>query len=137
MSEFAMNEEEPRLKRWPTPPGLWLRLKPEARRMRHQPTAAESILWASLRNRKLDGFRFRRQHAIGRFIVDFYCSDLKLVLEVDGQIHKGRRDEDEARDKFLAERGLTVLLFSNDRVEGALDGVLAEISEASIVGADD
>ena len=132
-----MNEEEPRLKRWPTPPGLWLRLKPEARRMRHQPTAAESILWASLRNRKLDGFRFRRQHAIGRFIVDFSCSDLKLVLEVDGQIHKGRRDEDEARDKFLAERGLTVLRFSNDRVEGALDGVLAEISEASIVGADD
>ena len=132
-----MNEEEPRLKRWPTPPGLWLRLKPEARRMRHQPTAAESILCASLRNRKLDGFRFRRQHAIGRFIVDFYCSDLKLVLEVDGQIHKGRRDEDEARDKFLAERGLTVLRFSNDRVEGALDGVLAEIREASIVGADD
>ena len=124
-----MNEEEPRLKGWPTPPGLWLRLKPEARRIRHQPTAAESILWASLRNRKLGGFRFRRQHAIGRFIVDFYCSDLKLVVEVDGQIHKGRRDEDEARDNFLRERGLSVLRFSNDRVEGALDEALAEIAE--------
>ena len=130
-----MKEEEPRLKGWSTPSGLWLRLKHEARRMRQQPTLAESILRASLRNRKLDGFRFRRQHAIGRFIVDFYCSDLKLVVEVDGQIHKRRRNEDEPRDKFLAERGMTVLRFSNDRVKGVLDGVLAEIREALINGA--
>ena len=132
-----MNEEEPRLKGWSTPPGLWLRLKPEARRMRQRPTVAESILWESLRNRKPDGFRFRRQHAVGRFIVDFYCSEIKLVVEVDGQIHKGRRDEDEARDKFLAERGLTVLRFSNDVVESALDEVWSEIKEALMVGADD
>jgi len=124
-----MNEEEPRLKGWSTPSALWL--KPEARRMRQRPALAESILWASLRNCKLDGFRFRRQNAVGCFIVDFYCSDLKLVVEVDGQIHEGRCDEDGARDKFLVKRGLMVQRFPNDRVEGALDEVLAEIREAS------
>jgi len=126
-----MNEGESRLKGRSTPSALWLRLKPEARRMHQRPTLAESILWVSLRNCKLDGFRFRRQHAVGCFIVDSYCSDLKLVVEVDGQIHEGRCDEDGARDKFLVKRGLMVQRFPNDRVEGALDEVLAEIREAS------
>ena len=130
-----MNEEEPCLNGWSTPSALWLRLKPEARRMRQRPTLAKSILWASLRNCKLDSFRFRRQHAVGRFIVDFYCSDLKLVIEVDGQIHERRCDEDGACDKFLAKRGLMVQRFPSDRVEGELDEVLAKIREALINGA--
>lgn len=130
MGHVVVNDQEPKMGGWPTPAVLWDRLKPEARRMRNHPTAAEANLWEALRSRKLDGLRFRRQHAVGRFIVDFYCAESRLVVEVDGPIHRGIRDEDLARDAWLASQGLRVLRVANDRVEKDLDGVLEEIREA-------
>lgn len=67
---------------------------------------------------------------MGRFIVDFYCADAKLVVEVDGQIHEKRREEDDARDVFLQSRGLRVMRFANQQVEIELDSVLGEVAEA-------
>jgi hypothetical protein len=72
---------------WRTTPHLWEKLKPVARQMRQEPTQAEDLLWQSLRNHQLLGFKFRRQHSIERFIVDFYCAEAKLVIEIDGPIH--------------------------------------------------
>jgi len=73
--------------------------------MRQAPTAAEELLWRSLRNRKLAGIRFRRQHPLGQFIVDFYCVEANLAVEVDGPIHTGHEAQDQARDDDLATTG--------------------------------
>ena len=77
--------------------------------MRGQPTDAEAALWEALRNRKLRGYRFRRQHSFGRFIVDFYCANAKLVVEADGGGHETTTDKDEARDAYLEKLGLKVM----------------------------
>ncbi len=67
-----------------TAPELWEKLKPLARQMRHVPTPAEDRLWQHIRNRQLKGMKFRRQWAIERFIVDFFCYEANLIIEVDG-----------------------------------------------------
>jgi very-short-patch-repair endonuclease len=72
---------------WHTSPELWEKLKPLARQMRCKPTPAEKQLWQKLKNKQLLGLKFRRQHSIDRFIVDFYCNEVRLVVEVDGSIH--------------------------------------------------
>lgn len=95
--------------------GVWNRVVSESRQMRVQATAAEDALWQRLRNRAL-GVRFRRQHTIDRFIVDFCCLEAKLVIEVDGPIHDGRQEEDSIREAHLQQLGFTVLRFSNDQV---------------------
>jgi very-short-patch-repair endonuclease len=94
--------------------------------MRVTPTPAERMLWERVRNRAL-GVRFRRQHAIGRFIVDFCCLEARLVVEVDGSIHAGRAEPDAERDAHLAERGLQVLRFSNAAVLSDIDAVVESI----------
>ena len=109
-------------------PKMWEMLKPLARQMRRQPTGAENALWQALRNRKLQGHRFRRQHAIERFIVDFYCREADLVLEVDGPIHDYQPQEDALRQEYLQSLGLRVLRFGNEEVLGDLEGVLARIA---------
>ncbi|MQY72086.1 MAG: DUF559 domain-containing protein, partial [Dehalococcoidia bacterium] len=73
---------------WYTSPCLWEKLKPLAREMRRAPTLAEEVLWQHLRNSQMGGFKFRRQHPIDRFIVDFYCFKIRLVIEVDGPVHQ-------------------------------------------------
>ena len=78
----------------------WRSLKPEARRVRLQHTAAEDVLWQRLRGGAL-GIRFRRQHAIDRFIVDFLCIAAKLIIEVDGPVHDTQRAADAARQARL------------------------------------
>ena len=98
--------------------------------MRSKPTAAESCLWGSLRNRKPSGYRFRRQRTVGRFIVDFYFAEAKLVVEVDGPVHKRRGERDCARYALLRSRGLRVLRFANERVMYGLDGVLRVVAGA-------
>ena len=115
-------------KHW-TEPRLWRRLKPSARAMRHAPTSAEEALWKVLRARKLDGLRFRRQHPIGQFIVDFYCAEANLAVEVDGAVHSGQHDQDEARDRDLNARGVTVLRITNDEALNDPDHVLRRIRE--------
>jgi very-short-patch-repair endonuclease len=112
-----------------TTPELWQKLKPLAREMRHSPTLAENKLWERLRNRRLNGLKFRRQHAIDRFIVDFYCAEARLVIEVDGEIHQYTQAEDALRTEFLESLGLRVIRFENGDVLTQIDGVVEAIGE--------
>ena len=111
-----------------TTPELWAKLKPLARQMRHEPTPAEGKLWQALRGRRLGGAKFRRQYAIDRFIVDFYCPAARLVVEVDGPVHDYQPEQDAIRQQFLESLGLRVLRFRNEDVLTALEAVLDEIS---------
>lgn len=102
-----------------------------ARRLRKNLTKAEAILWEKLRNKQLDGLRFRCQHPVGSFILDFYCPSRKLVIEIDGDIHKERTEYDNARTSKLEEYGYRVIRFSNERVMKDLQGVLDEIKRVA------
>lgn len=90
-------------------------LNEHAKRMRDNPTQAEEILWQSLRKHKA-GYHIRRQHIIGKFIVDFVCLEKKLVIEVDGDIHDHQVEEDAQRTAFLEEKGFEVIRFRNEEV---------------------
>ncbi|HEY7978252.1 MAG TPA: DUF559 domain-containing protein [Rhizomicrobium sp.] len=89
-----------------------------AKEMRHDPVIFEKLVWAELRNRKLGGFKFKRQVLIGGYIVDFVCLDRKLIVELDGPLHAERRGYDGARDRFLESQGYKVLRFTNDETGG-------------------
>src|SRR5689334_5456897 len=91
---------------------LWAKIKPLARQMRHEPTPAENVLWQKLRRKGVADAGFRRQHPIDRFIVDFYCHEARLVVEVDGSIHEYTQEEDALRQEFLESLGLRVIRFS-------------------------
>lgn len=119
---------------WQTAPELWAKLKPLAREMRHDPTPAEDKLWQRLRNRQLLHFKFRRQHALERFIVDFYCAEAHLVIEVEGPIHQYTQEEDAVRQEFLESLGLRVLCFTNDEITTSLDAVLKRVTAALVSG---
>jgi very-short-patch-repair endonuclease len=96
--------------------------------MRHTPTEAEDKLWQHLRNRQLTGLKFRRQHSIERFIVDFYCAEAKLIIEIDGPVHEYSEEEDVIRQEFLESRGFRVLRFTNEHVFNSLDDVLKQVA---------
>ena len=100
-----------------------------ARGMRLHPTQAERLLWDQLRRQHLRGLRFRRQHIIGRFIVDFYCAERRLILEVDGPIHAARIERDGARSAALRALGFTVLRFTNADVLLDIRRVIDRITE--------
>lgn len=106
------------------------KIRMRARALRKAPTPAEARLWEALRNRKLGGFKFRRQHPIGRAIADFYCAEVRLVVEVDGGVHNVQREYDEARTEMLQSRGYTVIRFTNREVLENLDAVTAKILKA-------
>jgi very-short-patch-repair endonuclease len=109
----------------PVPPDL-LR---HAREMRGEATDAETLMWYLLRNRRLADAKFRRQHPIGRYIVDFFCKEYRLVVELDGGQHRDQQTYDARRDAFLREQGLSVLRFWNNDVLGETEGVLQQIWE--------
>ena len=98
-----------------------------AKRLRQNLTPAEAKLWEAIRSKRLEGLRFRCQHPVGNFILDFYCPSRKLAIEVDGKIHDSQVEYDAERTSKLAEHGYTVLRFSNERVINHLPEVLAEI----------
>jgi very-short-patch-repair endonuclease len=98
--------------------------------MRREMTTAEGFLWEALRDRRLHGFRFRAQHPVGRFILDFYCAACKLAVELDGAVHDTRREEDAARTQLLEAHGIAVVRFRNVEVLQDLAGVLNRIREA-------
>jgi len=109
-----------------------------ARDLRKNQTPAEVKMWEKLRNRKLRGIKFLRQHPIlvnqydGKnsfYIADFYCSEKKLVVEIDGLIHTLQIDYDKARDIIMNELGLSVLRITNDEVENSVYEVLNKIKE--------
>src|SRR5262245_60800268 len=84
-----------------------------ARALRADMTPAESSLWAALRKYRVDGVRFRRQHPIGRFVLDFYAPSHKLGIEVDGAVHDSQQERDAERTRLLALRGIRVIRFRN------------------------
>jgi len=96
-----------------------------ARSLRRMSTDAERSLWSVLRNRRLAGLKFRRQHPIGPYIADFYCEQKRLVVEVDGGQHTPERDDD--RTVWLARHGIRVIRFWNIDVLRNRDGVVAMI----------
>jgi very-short-patch-repair endonuclease len=98
-----------------------------ARELRHRFVPAEQKLWQCLRNRKLNGYKFRRQFPVDCYVADFYCAECKLVVELDGKSHVGRQECDAIRTEDLNERGLSVIRFRNDDVHKRLDSVLHTI----------
>ena len=100
--------------------------------LRNSLTAAEAVLWQNLKGRQLLGKKFRRQIGIGRYIVDFYCPEAGLVIELDGDRHFSITiDEYEARrTKYLEEEGLRIIRFENKELYDNLEGVLETIKEA-------
>ncbi len=104
----------------------------KARALRRALSFPEILLWRSLRGRRLSGLHFRRQHPVGPYILDFYCSDLKLAVEVDGAAHDhpDRAVRDETRDRWLPERGVAMLRFPacDLSTEEGRESVLATIA---------
>ena len=101
-----------------------------ARELRNNSTDAEDKLWQSIRNKQLDGRKFRRQVAIGAFIVDFYCATEHLVVEVDGPIHESQREADQARQQLIESLGISFVRLTNDEVEHHLHAALQKICAA-------
>ena len=106
-------------------------IKARARELRQEMTGAETCLWKELRNSKLGGNKFRRQHPINIYIADFYCHKKRIVVEVDGGIHKRRenREYDENRTTDLERFGIQVLRFTNEEVLVQTEKVLYKIKE--------
>ena len=100
-----------------------------ARKLRTRMTEAEGKLWAALRARRFDHYKFRRQVPIGRYIVDFVCFERRLVIEVDGSQHEASQ-HDVLRDAWLSKQGFRVMRFWNADVLQAMDGAMLAILEA-------
>jgi very-short-patch-repair endonuclease len=110
-----------------------------ARELRQNATDVERRLWQKLRGAQMDGASFRRQHPAGNYILDFYCSALRLAIELDGGQHATAVGRDRARDEWLSQQGVTVLRFWNSDVTANLSGVLeviaAKVAELKAQGA--
>jgi len=109
----------------PLPPGLINR----CREMRHNMTDVEMLLWRSLRNKQFFGVRFRRQHPVGPYILDFYCHEARLAIELDGGEHAAPEQVlyDKERTRYLAEQEIHVLRFWNNEVIANKEGILERI----------
>ncbi len=113
-------------------PVLYGLLKDFAKQMRNQPTEAEELLWNVLNSKKLEGYKFRKQHIIGNFITNFICIKANLIIEIDGLIHQlpENIESDAQRTEWLEEEGYRVIRFTNEEVLSNLDLVLNKIKEA-------
>jgi very-short-patch-repair endonuclease len=102
-----------------------------AKTLRHTETEAEKLLWQELRNKKLKRLKFRRQHPIDKWIADFYCHEMKLVIELDREVHNDfeTKEKDEGRTYELEQLGITIIRFTNDEVISNIKNVLREINE--------
>jgi very-short-patch-repair endonuclease len=102
-----------------------------AHKLRGSMTPAEKILWQELRNRNITGYKFRRQHPVREFIVDFFCPEKELVIEIDGKIHQlpDVNEKDKNRTAELERLGLTVIRFTNEEIVDDLTGVLKKIEK--------
>ena len=114
-------------------PMMYKLLKEQAERMRKNPTEAERILWNALKT-NATGLHFRRQHIIQDFIVDFFCYDKMLTIELDGGYHETeeQKEKDQYRTSELKCLGYTELRFKNEEVIGNLDGVISEIKHTAM-----
>jgi ATP-dependent DNA helicase RecQ len=99
-----------------------------ARDLRQTNTEPEQLLWLALRNAQIGGLKFRRQHPIGPYVVDFYCHSIGLAVEVDGMSHDDKVVQDSEKTKYLEQQGLRVLRVTNEDVMRDLDAVTREIA---------
>jgi very-short-patch-repair endonuclease len=104
-------------------------LEEKARVLRNNMTLAEILLWSRLRMRQLDGYKFRRQQTIFDYVVDFYCHELKLIIEVDGEVHSlsEQVEKDKNRDKILKLNGYNIFRLSNYEIEADLNASVTKI----------
>lgn len=105
-------------------------LRDYARQNRKVLTNAEFKLWCLIRNKELLGCKFRRQHVMGEYIVDFYCREVGLVIELDGEKHLTNKQYDDIRTAFLESKGYQVLRFWNQEVYENIEGVVESIADA-------
>ncbi len=105
------------------------KLKEYARKLRNNSTFTEILLWDYLKGKRMCGYDFDRQRPIDNYIVDFYCKDLMLAIEIDGESHYGKESRDEARDKRLNQLGVAVLRLDDLDVRYDLEKVLERIEE--------
>jgi very-short-patch-repair endonuclease len=106
-------------------------LKRRARELRRDMTVPEQRLWSMLRNRRLGGLKFRRQHPSKPFITDFCCEEANLIVELDGMTHVGRATSDKNRSAVLSSKGYRVIRFTNDEVLQFPEAVAATIARAA------
>ena len=103
-----------------------------AREMRGRMTDAETLLWMLLRNRRIAGAKFRRQHPVGRYILDFYCAEKQLGIELDGGQHGETIDYDQQRDRWLQAQGIRILRFWNNQMLAETEAVTEMIFQAVV-----
>jgi len=108
-------------------------LKALASTLRKNGTLAEVLLWQRLKKRQIEGYRFTRQKPIGRYIVDFFCKELRLVIEVDGSSHEIRGEEERKRQKELERMGLIAIRVSEKdvcyNIESVVEGIRQKVME--------
>jgi very-short-patch-repair endonuclease len=102
-----------------------------AKRLRGRMTQAEILMWDKLKNKQFKGYKFRRQHPIHRFIVDFYCHELKLIIEIDGKYHDSeeQKNKDLNRTELLVFQGLREIRFTNEEIINNIGSVLKKLEE--------
>jgi very-short-patch-repair endonuclease len=98
-----------------------------ARGMRYEMTKPEQVLWKHIRNKKFCGLKFKRQYPIGRYIADFYCRELKLIIEIDGDIHDRQKEYDKNRDEYLSAGGYKTLRIKNEEINESIENVFEKI----------
>ncbi len=112
---------------------MYFGAKPEtfeaARILRKNMTLSEKLLWEKLKLKQICGVRFRRQHPIDFFIVDFYCHEARLVVEIDGEIHNQRREYDDGRSAEMEKYFIKVIRFTNSEVESNIEWVINKIED--------
>jgi very-short-patch-repair endonuclease len=110
---------------------MYFRAKPgvleTAKMLRNDMTYHEKLLWERLKGKQICGVRFRRQHPVNFFIADFYCHQVKLVLEVDGEIHKDKIEYDDGRSAEMEKFGIVIIRFTNYEVENSIQNVIKKI----------
>ena len=98
-----------------------------SRHLRRAPTDAEALLWHHLRGRHISGYKFRRQHSVGPYVLDFFCHEARLAIEVDGSQHMENVEQDEAGTRYLEALGIRVVRYTNIEVLTETDSVLEAI----------
>jgi very-short-patch-repair endonuclease len=128
-SRTKLDEAKPRLR---VHNDVAYRTKVAARDLRSRETESEAMLWEALRSRRFLGLKFRRQHAIGPFIVDFWCAEQRLVVEVDGAVHDDpeQRRSDESRQAVLESISIRVVRVTNRQIAADLHAALQTIAQA-------
>jgi very-short-patch-repair endonuclease len=120
-------QERKEQEKWEIPQALQEKMKEIARQFRKQPTPSEAILWKALKNRQLEERKFRRQQPIGAFIVDFFCAQERLIVEIDGGIHESQKESDRQRQSLLESLGLRFVRLDATKVETDLASCLETI----------